>query len=244
MVVRGTVRSQYLRVMGIREWLPRKPLPGAKPSPVLSVPQSAVPLAGRQPNDDAVPEPKEIKRFLEKEDLQAFSRAVHAQPKISVPDKVEPSIPPRFKLQGLLFAGQYLVISDTTTGFDPALQADPMRLLMSLLSALGNTSLKMPVVLNFSWPLVRSNHIDQGVDVAKDAVQAFVKKQLVGQDVSVIIIMGQNAQKFILSKDNISTGVQYLEKYDVVVTKSLIDMLSSPLCKRQVWCDLKRLQLS
>ena len=238
------MRSQYLQAMGIREWLPRQPLPGAKPSPVPCVAKRTVSVASRQPDDEAVPALKEKKQFLEKKDLQAFGRAVHAQPKRAVPDKVELSLPPRFKLQGLLFAGRCLVINDTTTEFDSARQADPMRLLMSLLSALASTSLETPAVLNFSWPLVRSNHIDQSVGVAKDAALAFVKKQLAGQDISVLILMGENAQKFVLSKDNIATGVQHLEGCQVVVTKSLVDMLSSPLCKRQVWSDLQSLELS
>ncbi len=234
-----SLRDRYLQGMGISQWYPRKPLPGAKPSR-LPGPEPELSAHGKQqPEADVVTASMSSEQIpagadtpLPGKDVSAGSQSGNEAEKVL-------SEPPRFRLQGILFTGQCLVINDATPENEFIQESGSMRLLNDILLALGIPVSREPVVRYISWPILRNIHIDQGADVARDATRAFIDQQLAGQAVRYIILMGENAKEFAMPGIKLTDSTRHLTEYRLIVTRSLSEMIKSPLCKRDVWVDLQ-----
>lgn len=260
-------RSQYLKTMGIKQWVPRKPLPGAKALPQNYYENDVQRLENVEVAQSfTLPSAEElIKKEVRIEAIVAGSSAsiisaidaadnkntspevqrILEKPKASGTEKVDHgfSKPPQFRLEGMLFTGQCLVINDVTSDTSEQ-QPESNRLLRNILAALGFPPLEDPSARTFNWPLLRNSHIDQSESVAVDATQAFITKQLSGQSIKLVLLMGNNAQKFVTPDFDSKTIASFLQGQEVIAINSLSELLISSDYKREAWTKIQSLRLS
>ncbi len=189
--------------MQVVSWLPRVTLPFAAPSrpelleafelpPAAPFPGEDVeerrPLAPRQPAE----RPKiEVPRPVVKNDAVLASTAEHREPALPSPSVA----PPRFALQ-LLRAGGCALLVELPTG-DAFQSRDPAYLLLrNLLRAAGLPDSPRPLGEPVHWPLLRSAHLDQGPQAAREYVQAFLAARLEEEACACLWLVGLSALRF------------------------------------------------
>jgi hypothetical protein len=90
-----------------------------------------------------------------------------------------------------------------------------------------------PKIAQFDWPMHNSRQLDQGVVAARDALAAFLLRHVEEQQCDTVVALGEAGAGFV---DGAKLG-----SITLATTRSTIEMLEDPSCKRQVWADLQSL---
>lgn len=253
------LRQHYLEAMGIESYVPRWPLPGAAPSPLLDLPLS----------DEPGDETEEVggKSGPMRPDVVALASELRqssaSRPRLDVDLGTEESKPRavpteapavrrslRFTLN-VWQISQHILVLDSRR--DLALPVG--RLLHNMVLALGLTSEELVSAEPFRWPLSELGlSSKQGEEEARAALQAFVAARLPRQPLSHILLMGGPAVRFALPPEQLEeTSVRALmgtslplnidgASLEAIVLPSLANILQYPEFKATVWAAIKHLR--
>jgi len=238
-------RLAYLDAMGVETYYPRLQLIGARPSTQCEMP-ARVAVQPRQAAADVASllaaEPKStggrplnVRELL---DIPANSKAG-----VSVePARIEasPENAPSYSLNVTLIHGSLLLVDDCPA---PQLHSGNYRkLLHNMVFALG---LGKQAIENqpFHWPEAMKGHHDQGAEVAGEALQAYLARQVERGEVKYLLLMGADANRYAINTD-LPVGVlsrNEVYRLPVLSTLSASRMLQEPALKRQLWQQLQPL---
>lgn len=244
-------RSHYLHALGIDVYLPRVILPGAKPSTQCEWDLPAPPETPAQaetdisPIDDidaargaapefaaraaaAAPEPPTGARMPVLDEPRAQRREPRATP---APRPSGSAAIPRFAFSVVSTDGA-LVVDEAPPG--GAARADYLRLLGNLLFALNGGNAK-PALDVFIWPMVKNPQIDQSADAAREALAAYLQKQVHNRAIRTVLLLGENAQHWLAESARRQLGAT------CAVSVSAWPCLRDAAAKRRLWRDLRHL---
>ena len=250
-----TQRLQYLSVLGVDNYMPRRQLVGALPSAPI-----AAELLATAPAPQSLP--MAVKLLPEAEVIQEAAveaplpLAALAEPEAQIESPVVPvsaatdthsSVTPMAFVLSVWRIEDCLILDSRQPGV--ALPTD--RLLQNILRALGYALVQLPPSETLRWPLFSRQHLvidlQQEVGQAEAMVQAYISAQHQKQPLRKLLLMGAAATRFALaSADDFESLVgKLLDKSpwenQVAVTPSLVDMLQEPLQKRLAWQALREL---
>lgn len=253
-------RHQYLNAMGIQAWYLRESLPGAKPVVELE-PAIASALADQSSQAESVP----LDNGVCREEISTTPAAVVADnkppahsenPQPQAPLKpeeteqvtsaaaIEPN--PEFRLASVIFPGSCMVVAQVPIqGADP-LTPQHLTFLKNGLLAVGANLIDEPVVTFFNWPMLRSPGFDQGQSAAQQASQAFLSGQKSKHAVSFVLLMGENAGRYLLSdfvsfSDSRGRLVSETEP-PRLLSHAIDDLFAEPALKAAFWRDIQPLR--
>lgn len=232
------LRSHYLDALGIEMYVPRVVLPAAKTSAacewsidaqetsqveiVAEVSQSPVPNLPKQ-----VPIARDI-------DIQP-ARVLPTVP-ASTPIKTAAAntvATPKFALSVTFVDGDILLIDDA-----PATNAERtefQKLLTNFLFALRHRP--VPFALDiFLWPMLKSTTVQQDATAAREALNAYLQKQMQQRNVQRVLILGATAQQWCALEDH--------PQLHCVRSVSLLQCLREPEHKRELWNAVRALTTS
>lgn len=250
-------RRAYLQAMGVECFAPRLQLPGAKPSVLCAMPVTPLAVGDVTPPlpqgvaadvavGAAVPAPPaagksnaaDILNLLgaespEREVKRAAQASLESKPATTA------RTVPQFNLS-IVRAGQVMIIDEGLAG-----EMDPqayVRLLQNLLFALGVSvpSLNME---GFRWPMAKAlgKHVDQSEPVAREALQAFLHKQLERDGSRILLLMGEQAQRYVAGQD-VASG-EWLSVAGLparcLATASASKALQDASLKPVIWGDMQ-----
>jgi hypothetical protein len=220
-------RQQYLSVLGVESYVPRRILPGAAPS-ILIEQNLLQPVIGEATNDEAV---KESIATISSEDSSTdFKGSPHSSPldilsKAPVADEKQPeaidkeeteevstqasndSVPSSQSISFVLNIWQInescLVVDTREPG--AALPTD--RLLQNILRVIGYPLVQLPQSDIVRWPLFKSQSINanseaNSADQACAMVQAYITAKASKLSVQHILLMGEAATAYSLGTNN------------------------------------------
>lgn len=255
-------RQAYLEAMGVECYLPRLLLPGARPSALCEMPDWLPPVAESQPgpgesagavaasaaagNEPAIAGRSgaaDIQQLLDGTDVP--KRAARAPTDIAATRQRSGAAIPRFSLS-LVRAGRILLVDDGLgRDVDPQLY---LHLLHSLLFALGGSAPE-PSLDAFNWPLarVRGGHVDQSQTAAREALTAYLDKQLQQGGAQYLLLMGDTTAGHVLGEaaEGGRRNGELLSHPQLsarcLVTASAARALSEPALKPVIWRDVQPL---
>lgn len=214
-------RQAYLRAIGVVQYVPRVPLPGALSSlnlealaaasdiappseiPAQDIPAQDISVAGISAQVIPAAEPKSApaegagpRRIDELLDFQPASK----KPAGKAETASQPAIGqekagrtvPRFALS-VSVLGPFMIVDDAVDAHEqlPGYQ----QLLENIFFALG-FSWRLDSSERFQWPMVKSAQVDQGEAAAGQALQAFLNRQLEQRGCRVLLLLGERAARF------------------------------------------------
>lgn len=253
-------RHQYLNAMGIQTWHLRDSLPAAKPVIELE-PAIASALVDQSSQVESVP----LDNGVHREEISTTPESVVADdqsptqpenPQSQAPLKQEETEPvtsaaaiepnPEFRFASIIFPGSCMVVAQVPTqGADP-LTPQHLTFLKNGLLAVGANLNDEPVVTFFNWPMLRSPGFDQGHSAARQASQAFLSGQKSKHAVSFVLLMGENAGRYLLSD-----FVSFSESQGRLVSETepprllshaIDDLFAEPALKAAFWHDIQPLR--
>ncbi len=228
-------RLAYLNAMGIDSFVPRSPLPGAKPSVALKlIPAIGKKAAAELDMSVASPSSSGLVNTTVEQLKQSVGFEKNAVPQTTEPTK-QTATPSgaqsqsnlKFSLIMVRFAG-LLWIDSLPLG--RGVDRDYLRLIVAISRALGRDGLQ-PEYSVFEWPLVKNRQTNQGGDAAREAVEEFVGRQLKDNAIEQLVVFGEQPVKY----DSHSVETIYS-------SVSVWSMLQNSDLKRAVWQELKPLR--
>jgi hypothetical protein len=230
------LRLDYLDAMGITQYVARKPLPGARPSPVIQ-------LAVQSPEQPA-PEPQAPEKsgrmtsligadLPDKKNSQATSaKPIPATP-ASITDAAPTSLPDTFHCQIAIWTvGDLLVLADA-----PRLDNSQLTLLRNILQAIGRTD-NLSDVKQFSWPLPQRK--DKSLLAAKEHFQGLLDGGLLQTSgLRQILCFGQSVITLLNTGDTDTENMQQYRDWPVITVCALHEMLAQPSRKADTWRTLQ-----
>lgn len=247
------VRMEYLAALGIDMYMPRRQLPGARPSPVRATPMSA-PAGSPQPRMPSRlatqvttpgPETAGIHQLVDAlvEEKTAFPQAKmpgqqqpgHQQPEVA-PDS---AVTIRFVLNCWRVSPDLLVIDSHQPG-----RALPTgTLLGNILRAIGLPA-SLPSADTLRWPVIRQS--EARLADAREMVAGFLAGHMQARPATVVWLMGEAAVRACtdfdapmdecLGKDLQLPGLAV----PALAMPSLLDMLVDPRLKAVTWHAIQR----
>lgn len=261
-------RHRYLNALGITSWLPRTDLPGARASAHWVAGFQAGALEPCDPPEqqaeeavaDGLPTPRPMAELLEKTSESApvasslpatvpvVPATVEREARVQVAVKPSARIPkaPRFRLCYWAFDGLLIIDTLPNHNRNRLAQAAYQKLAENLARALGYSSgLKQPPYV-LAWPMLAGARINQGPEVAAEAVQYKLRKLLSGYQPRALLLLGESAARQVMSRNETLDelrGMRFSFAADLpmVASLSLTQMLQIPECKKEVWVDLQAL---
>lgn len=241
-------RSHYLRALGVDVYVPRRILPGAAISPAcewdgacLVAAEPAAPVSG----DAAVAQtpvaavvrdiatPTVVQRApppVPIIDERPAQRRENAAPPVS--NRAKDNTAAQFALSVLTCDGGVLIIDDAPAR--NSARTEYLRLLGNLLFALRRRAIA-PTLDIFIWPMVKSPQIDQSAQAAREALDAYVQKQIQNHAAQIVLLLGDGAQRWLPETARASWPAIH------AVSISAWSCLSEPDLKRRLWQDLQHL---
>jgi hypothetical protein len=167
-----------------------------------------------------------------------------ALPDVGLTPRRDPTKAPSFRLSFYHF-GQVLVIDSmppqSPVGMSVSRQ---QQLCQNMLRAMGGTGELVMPTSSLPWPMLSGSKIDQGPNVASEAVRYKLDKLLAEHPASLLLLLGESASQMVMQREeglDELRGMRFHYRSDVKVlmTRSLSEMLSIPDCKKEVWKDLQ-----
>ena len=232
-------RLDYLQAMGIVQWMPRQPLPGA-PAPRWLPVQAAHaphphqissgeghivhPMAAELLHDKAPPEARQEQPSVRPgvADLPAADPG-DATVAAEIPVQAADLTPPRFELHFLRVSRCGVWVCDDAAQAE-AMQAFAWRVMMAMTDHTGF----MQPLLRFRWPFIESAHDDQSQPVALQALSA-QWRFFTEQGAAYAVCFGEDSQTW-LSR----VGVK-----PVYHSAAVTGVMQSAADKRLLWQALK-----
>lgn len=237
------LRSQYLAALGVENYVPRFVLPGAK----ISEPCEWFEASAEVANSSALIEesfvaeqapikPNSIEKVV-RENIQRapiIDTAVKTSPRISENSNAKTSstqleVGPQFALSIVLAGGGILLIDSA-----PASNAERnafQQLLSNMLPALRPAASQYVLDI-FLWPMTRQPKIARDENAAKEALAAYLHKQIQQRAIDTVLLLGTVAQQW-CTVNNSDTRV--------VQSSSLLACVKEPTLKRSLWNDIRHL---
>lgn len=231
------LRSRYLDALGVDVYVPRVALPAAKASAAcewlidaqeivqtdsaVELPQSTVPNS---------PKPTPITRDIDIQPARVATVASASPIKVAAANA---AATPKFALSVTLVDGDLLLIDDA-----PATNAERVefqKLLANFLFALQ----RQPVQFGFDvflWPMLKSATVQQDATAAREALNAYLQKQIQQRNVRRALILGAAAHQWCALEDN--------PQLHCVRSVSLLQCLREPQHKRELWDAVRALPTS
>lgn len=242
-------RRVYLEAMGVESLIPRLQLPGAKPSTrcewLSETPLEAVvnvsaggPVAGPGGASAVAQSGAAAARDLLRDGPPSTRREV-AESAGSGPDtaRAAQSIA-RFSLT-LVRAGRVLLVDEGLSG-----DSDPqhyLRFVSNILYAVGLADVPLSVE-SFIWPLprVRGDHVDRSEAAARQALAAYLSKQLEHSGAGYLLLMGETAPHYAVEADVSPGELRHYPPFAVqaLVTVSAQRSMTDPALKPLLWSEL------
>jgi hypothetical protein len=217
-------RLSYLQAMGIDSYVSRAQLPGAAQTRRVAIVRELQAKTSIGPST-STPVPSPSPPLMPQVDIRA-----DAKPTPSVaPTSHHPEVAAvRFNLAAV-FVGDVAWLESLD---GRPLAREQVKLIHAMARAMRG-DVAAPLIAQFDWPMHSSRQLDQGVDAAKDALAAFILRHAQEQQCEAVVALGETAAGFI---DSAQLGT-----VTFTVTRSTVEMLEDPTCKRQVWSDLQSL---
>ena len=228
-------RDQYLAAMGIQVWAPRgEVIDGeAAVSETVAVEQSISP-PGR-----LVPSPPRPVAKVAKVTPPAELEPAVAPALESRPDVVPESIPvPRFYLSAVFLPELGLVVSDVPLEADGIQPQRHQALLGEILVAMGFSYPALSHTTCFKWPMFEQGQIDQGEEIARDAVGAYVSAQLSGTQPKFLLLLGAVANNYLMPVGPALGFASDQRTCPVIACPGLEEMIESPGLKSRAWQNI------
>lgn len=246
-------RRAYLEAMGIECLVLRRPLPGARPAPIVEPLITAPAAAGVSTppgQSPASPQPATdrgraagagaAQALLGDSDHQPAPIRERRDP--GAASAIESPAAPRFALS-VVRAGRVVIVDEGLAG-----DTDPrsyLRLLDNLLFALGLGGVQITID-GFTWPLpkIRSGHVDQSAAAARQALNAYLVRHLEESQARCLLLMGTTPPQFVLEQPLEAGRVQAVPGlpapclHTVSAARALADTALKPL----IWRDLQALR--
>ncbi len=233
------LRSHYLDALGIEMYVPRFVLPAAKASAacewlidiekplqvaavIAEIPQSSIPNT---------PKHTPIAR-----DIDIQPARVAPTPPASMPVKsavTNTVAAPKFALSVTFVDGDILLIDDA-----PATNAERsefQKLLTNFLFALRHRPVQFSLDI-FLWPMLKSTTVQQDATAAREALNAYLQKQMQQRNVQRVLILGATAQEWCVLEDR--------PQLHCLRSVSLLQCLREPKHKRELWDAVRALSTS
>ncbi|MFT3930252.1 MAG: hypothetical protein QM709_08145 [Spongiibacteraceae bacterium] len=232
------LRSQYLAVLGIENYVPRFVLPYAK----LSEPcewldasiESAMPAV--LVDENVIAESAVEQNALSEKSVQ---RAPIIGAEIKRPSRVvenstakasaaQGEAGPQFALSVVLAAGGILLIdaAPASSAERTAFQA----LLNNMLPALRPAAAQYVLDI-FLWPMTKQPKISRDADAAKETLSAYLNKQIKQRAIDVVLLLGEAAQQWCVLENEVR----------VIKSSSLLACVKDPALKRPLWNDIRHI---
>ena len=263
----SSIQSDYLEKMGIQQWLPRRALLAASPSPDwvyrFTHPQELLDddslASALTPETHKVAEPHAERRAIAHisetlagvdEPVVKSSEIPLDEPPASLSEAPKSSsssavqTPPRYKII-MARAGRLLLVDDLPLRSRGGFTDHHKRLLAGITLALGEDPATLTLPITLEWPMLAGRTLDQGPTEAR----RYVKRQLEilqkEPGIETIVMFGERLATWIVGEDhpNETGKLQFIEGSSInyLVTQSLTQVLNQPGTKRQVWVDIQPL---
>lgn len=264
-------RLTYLEHLGIENYIPRRVLPNALPSQLLSDEALQAPVAFATTD---MPEGEiSVNHTAHHESVESVvssspsDRVAHLLGDSPSPVQDEPTVEIteettektntspqagssiRFSLSVWRIGHDLLVIDSRQPG--SALPTD--RLLQNILRSIAYPLAQLPPSELLRWPLFKDDQLNSNEGEARAMVQAYISAQCAKAPARAIILLGKEAVRFSLDFDG-DADTFYEQHKGTEITQnqwqsialiapSLVDMLQDPLQKRVTWQALQSLLL-
>lgn len=243
-------RSHYLHALGVDVYLPRVILPGARPSVVCDWDWAAEESARQSSPDisieEAIPATSAAPAKIPETAVKPANRppvpvieqrAARREPVVEVAARArDGSGIPQFALSVISTDTGALIVDDAPR--NSAARGEYLRLISNLLFALQGGPAQgaaAPTLDVFIWPMVKNNpQIDQSADAAREAVAAYVQKQIHNRGLRTVLLLGDNAQQWLPEAARAHLGAAC-----AVSSVSGWRCLGEPALKRQLWLELR-----
>ena len=260
-------QAEYLKQLGIEQWVPRQPLPSAAPSPEwvfrfvhpgelledVAAPDLE-PVGPSAAKKHPQPEPHAEQRAIahihealedsvaSKSGTVALKAAAPEAPKTESAAKA-PVVSPKFrfafaKSDRTLFVDQLPV--QGSLGFSQ----HHSRLLAGIARAIGDDPQQLSMPTLVQWPLLAGKTLNQGPEEAFKNVQRQLQWMLKSEGVQRMVLFGESLPTWVVDLSmsaDLSQGVHPNWNLPYVCTASLTQALQLPELKRQIWNDLQPL---
>ena len=258
-------RLQYLSILGIDNYMPRRLLQGAAGSVLLSAEQlqpimdsqTVLPSLKEVPVDSTQQEKVGNQTVDVGEELSLSPKTlldtIESPPaKGDVPEAAlvdrEPVAPSAVEFVFTIWRinDDCLIVDSHQPG--TALPTD--RLLLNILRAIGYSLVQLPQSDSIRWPLFTGNQYTTASNDTEEAcamVQAYMTAQVTKGDVKQLLLMGDAAFSYVVNHDQtfdqcqggLITDAQW--QATIAVLPSLTTMLTDPTQKAIAWKALKQL---
>jgi hypothetical protein len=220
-------RQAYLGSMGIQSYFPRYILPVAKQSEQCEWPE-------------LIKQEKSVRTGLGdlKDSLESESSttvpddATDKPTEEGKPKSAGEAEEVRFQLAMVHINNELLVLA-----LLPYMQASNAlnSIQKQLVNNIFNALFEMPVNLNleikpFRWPFSEAHHIEKGASAAKASLAAYLQQLQEKFSFNRLLVMGEKIAPLLGTEND----------YEIMVCRSLDEMLKMPQLKREVWQQLNR----
>ena len=250
-------RLAYMEAMGVDCYAPRLQLPGALASQLCAMPlpsaeqleqpvavaasamPGSTPLA---PQQDGQGRAAAMQALLADKPAEPTDRGADAVVAPIGSTQTARSQVPQFSLSIIRGKGILLIDEGLPGDINPA---EYLQLLQNIVFAVGAGKQSLSIDA-FVWPMSRSSQIDQSDTAARQALAAFIAKQIEQLNIRYILVMGDTAAQY-LSEQALPLGelVQPAQlAAQLLRTRSAWPLLSDAARKRDVWQDLQPLYRS
>lgn len=232
------LRSHYLDALGIEMYVPRFVLPAAKTSTACEWSIDAQEAAHAEIAAE-IPQaivPNSLKQTPIARDIDIQPARVAPVTPASTPIKTAAAntvATPKFALSVTFVDGDILLIDDA-----PATNAERgefQKLLTNFLFALRRRPVQFALDI-FLWPMLKSTALQQDATAAREALNAYLQKQMQQRNVQRVLILGATAQEWCVLEEN--------PQLHCVRSVSLLQCLREPAHKRELWHAVRALTTS
>lgn len=222
-------RQAYLGSMGIQSYFPRYILPAAKQSE-----QCEWPVLIKQENN-FISGFGDLKESLERDSVvstKALDKATDIPAEQVKSKSAGEAEEIRFQLAMVHINNEILVLA-----LLPYMQASNAlnTTQKQLVNNIFNAFFEMPVNLNldikpFRWPFSEAPHIEKSTSAAKASLAAYLQQLQKKFAFNRLLIMGEKIAPLLGTEND----------YEIIVCRSLDEMLKMPQLKREVWQQLNK----
>ena len=250
-------RQAYMSAMGVDCYIPRRQLPGALPSQLCKIPASSLAVAADAlistadtaavsiPVAVAIVSPPSSSAsaaqalFTENSPV-ALNKVAATSAKLVSRTAVAKQAVPHFSLS--VVRGDNILILDDGLA-DTINPSEYLQLMSNMLHALGAGKQKLSLD-PFLWPVVKNSQVDQSETAAREALLAFLSKQLERLNISYIVVLGDTASHYVT--EQVLPAGEWIThpqlSVQLIRSQSASRMLIEPLIKKLVWQQLQPLQ--
>lgn len=242
-------RQEYLQVLGIESYFPRKQLPGAPKSAAIEWAEESPSMEVEQPVQPepvTVPEsvPTKPESSAETKSPAPVLPASDSSKQIEAgEDKREtPAAECRLKLACIQVNSELAVINAMPHLGPEQLSAAHRHLLFNALKAAGIRTDDLAMEEKpFHWPMMHGQSSDNSRTAAAGALTAYLHQKFTDWQFKQLLVMGEHAIRHVYESEDGAEAAQSLEGHgwEPIYTRSLEEFLKNPATKRELWAVMR-----